>query len=78
MAKKVTTTIYITEDQQSVLKELNQRTKIPVAEFVRQGIDLVFEKYSDFIPGQLELNGLPFGQLTKEVSSTDKVKETVK
>ena len=61
MARKITTTVYITENQQAILKELNRRTKVPVAEFIRQGIDLVFEKYEDFIPGQLELSDLPLG-----------------
>jgi hypothetical protein len=53
--KKVTTTIYITEEQNQLLKELNRRTKVPVAEFVREGIDLVLEKHGHQLPGQLEL-----------------------
>ena len=61
MSRKSTTTVYITEAQQMILKELNRRTKVPVAEFIRQGIDLVFERYEEFIPGQLELKDLPFG-----------------
>ena len=55
MSKKVTTTIYITEKQQDRLKELNQKTKIPIAEFIRQGIDLVLEKYEGQLSGQLSL-----------------------
>jgi hypothetical protein len=55
VAKKLATTIYITESQQQLLKELNRRSKVPVAEYIREGIDLVLEKYRDQLPGQLEL-----------------------
>ncbi|MES2856541.1 MAG: ribbon-helix-helix domain-containing protein [Bdellovibrionota bacterium] len=58
MAKKLATTIYITEQQQALLKELNRRTKVPIAEYIREGIDLTLEKYRDQLPGQLELDAL--------------------
>ena len=51
--KKISTTVYITEDQNDKLKLLNKRTKVPVAEFIRQGIDMVLDKYKDQIPGQM-------------------------
>ena len=51
--KKISTTVYITEDQNEMLKLLNQKTKVPVAEYIRQGIDLVLEQYKDQIPGQM-------------------------
>ena len=57
MAKKQATTIYITEQQQLLLKELNRRSKVPVAEYIREGIDLVLAKYRDSLPGQMELGG---------------------
>jgi hypothetical protein len=53
--KKVTTTVYITEEQNKLLKELNRRTKVPVAEFIREGIDLVLEKNRHRMPGQMDL-----------------------
>lgn len=59
MSKKLATTVYITEQQQALLKELNTRSKVPVAEFIRQGIDLVIRQYSELLPGQLDL---PLGQ----------------
>ena len=62
MAKKIATTIYITEEQQRLLKELNDRTKVPIAEYIRQGIDLALNKYRHHLPGQLELGPLPSGQ----------------
>jgi hypothetical protein len=40
--KKISTTIYITPEQNEALKLLNQKTKVPVAEYIRQGIDLVW------------------------------------
>lgn len=58
MAKKLATTIYITESQQQLLKELNRRSKVPIAEYIREGIDLVLNKHRDLLPGQLELESL--------------------
>lgn len=51
--KKISTTIYITPEQNERLKLLNQKTKVPVAEYIRQGIDLVLDKYKDQLPGQV-------------------------
>lgn len=53
--KKISTTIYITPEQNERLKLLHDRTKVPVAEYIRQGIDLVLEKYRGALPGQLTL-----------------------
>ena len=50
--KKLSTTIYITPEQNAQLKLLNEKTKVPVAEYIRQGIDLVLEKYRSHLPGQ--------------------------
>ena len=54
--KKISTTIYITPEQNEALKLLNERTKVPIAEYIRQGIDLVLEKYRRALPGQLSLD----------------------
>ncbi len=43
--KKISTTVYITEAQDAALKALNARTKVPVAEYIRQGIDLALERH---------------------------------
>ena len=51
----MSTTVYITPEQNQRLKELHERTKVPVAEYIRQGIDLVLEKYADKLPGQASL-----------------------
>ena len=53
--KKISTTVYITPEQDERLKVLHGRTKVPVAEYIRQGIDLVLEKYKAQLPGQVEL-----------------------
>ena len=50
--KKISTTVYITPEQDSQLKALHRRTKVPVAEYIRQGIDLVLKKYETVLPGQ--------------------------
>jgi hypothetical protein len=53
--KKISTTVYITPEQDAQLKALHGRTKVPMAEYIRQGIDLVLEKYRDQLPGQVDL-----------------------
>ena len=53
--KKLSTTVYITPEQDARLKLLTARTKVPVAEYIRQGIDLVLDKYRDQLPGQVDL-----------------------
>lgn len=55
--KKISTTVYITSDQNERLKLLHERTKVPVAVFIREGIDLVLEQHRDELPGQLTLDG---------------------
>ena len=57
--KKISTTVYITPEQDARLKLLHARTKVPMAEYIRQGIDLVLEKYRDQLPGQAELVLVP-------------------
>ena len=51
--KKISTTIYITPEQNERLKQLNEKTKVPIAEYIRQGIDLVLERENRNLPGQL-------------------------
>jgi hypothetical protein len=53
--KKISTTVYITPEQNDLLKQLHDRTKVPVAEYIRQGIDLVLDKYAEMLPGQSSL-----------------------
>ncbi len=55
MRKKVSTTIYVTEEQNRRLKELTEKTKVPIAEYVRQGIDMILEKNREYLSGQLSL-----------------------
>lgn len=43
--RKISTTIYITEEQNELLKRLNEETKVPIAEYIRQGIDLILERH---------------------------------
>ena len=53
--KKISTTIYVTPEQSDRLKLLHERTKVPVAVYIREGIDLVLQHYSHLLPGQLPL-----------------------
>jgi len=51
--KKISTTIYITPEQAERLKLLHDRTKVPVAEYIRQGIDMMLKHYEHALPGQM-------------------------
>jgi len=53
--KKVSTTIYITPEQAERLKLLHDRTKVPIAVYIREGIDMVLKHYEHVLPGQMSL-----------------------
>ena len=53
--KKISTTIYVTPEQNERLRLLHERTKVPVAVYIREGIDLVLRHYDHMLPGQLSL-----------------------
>jgi hypothetical protein len=53
--KKISTTVYLTEVQVAALKELHNRTRVPIAEYIRLGIDLILERNSHRLPGQVSL-----------------------
>ena len=50
--KKISSTVYITPEQNDRLKLLHERTKVPIAVFIREGIDLVLKQYENMLPGQ--------------------------
>jgi hypothetical protein len=54
--KKISTTVYITPEQNAQLKVLHERTRVPMAEYIRQGIDMVLDKYSAQLPGQVDFS----------------------
>ena len=53
--KKISTTVYITPEQNDRLHTLHERTKVPVAVYIREGIDLVLKHYEHELPGQMNL-----------------------
>jgi hypothetical protein len=57
--KKISTTVYITPEQNDRLHLLHARTKVPVAVYIREGIDLVLKRYEHELPGQMTLDALP-------------------
>ncbi len=67
--KKISTTVYITQEQNNLLKVLKQKTKVPIAEYNSEGIDLVHERHRHQIPGQLSLLG---DEPAPKTSSRDK------
>lgn len=54
--KKVSTTIYITPEQAERLKMLHERSKVPIAVYIREGIDMVLKHYEHMLPGQMTLD----------------------
>jgi hypothetical protein len=46
----------VTPEQNDKLKLLHERTKVPVAVYIREGIDLVHRQYAHLLPGQLPLS----------------------
>jgi predicted DNA-binding protein len=57
--KKISTTVYITPEQNDRLHLLHARTKVPVAVYIREGIDLVLKRYEHELPGQMTLDARP-------------------
>ena len=51
--KKISTTVYLTPEQNTRLRLLNEKTRVPIAEYIREGIDLILGKYQEELPGQL-------------------------
>jgi hypothetical protein len=65
MSRKIITTVYITEEQDLALKELNAKNKVPVAQYIREGVDLVLEKYNVSSYGQLSFDDVLRAKKTK-------------
>ena len=45
-SRKVATTVYLTTVQDGALKDLAQRTGLPVAEWVRRGVDRILVEHA--------------------------------
>jgi hypothetical protein len=71
MRKKISTTIYVTPEQADKLKLLHERTKVPVAVYIREGIDLVLRHYAHLLPGQLALVETPDSPRPPDVSASE-------
>jgi predicted DNA-binding protein len=57
--KKISTTVYITPEQNDRLHLLHTRTNVPVAVYIREGIDLALKRYEHELPGQMTLVDVP-------------------
>ncbi len=69
--KKISTTIYVTPEQNDRLKLLHERTKVPVAVYIREGIDLVLRHYQHLLPGQLPLEANVTGAAAGSAAALD-------
>ncbi len=45
--KKVSTTVYLTPEQNERLKALTAKTRVVTAEYIREGVELVLAKYEE-------------------------------
>lgn len=68
--KKVSTTVYLTEEQLRMLRALTDKTKVPIAEYIRMGIDHILAENRESLPGQVSL--------FEEEDSFVKKEETIK
>lgn len=48
-AKKISKTVYITPEQDEALKKLQEKTRVPQSEYIREGIELALKKYQQVI-----------------------------
>ncbi|NUN13447.1 MAG: ribbon-helix-helix domain-containing protein [Myxococcales bacterium] len=53
--RKISTTVYIHPEQDEKLKILSDRLQRPVAEFIREAIDMFLEAHRNQLPVQLDL-----------------------
>ena len=49
---KTQITTYILVSQKDKLKDLSNKTRVPISEYLREGIDLVLEKYREELNNQ--------------------------
>ena len=73
--KKISTTIYVTAEQSDRLKLLHERTKVPVAVYIREGIDLVLRHYQHVLPGQRPLVDEAPAKRPRDVADDDTTRE---
>ena len=66
--KKISSTVYITPEQNERLKLLHERTKVPISVYIREGIDLVLKQYESVLPGQMSLGDAPQSPLPPPVA----------
>jgi len=72
--KKISTTIYVTPEQNEQLKLLHERTKVPASVYIREGIDLMLRHYAHLLPGQLPL-GKPGAPADLTSPAADRARE---
>lgn len=51
--RKISTTIYITDEQDRALRALNGVTKVSMSEYIRQGIDKILDEHRGLLPAVL-------------------------
>ena len=45
MEAKVLRTVYLDSDKVKKIKKLSEKTRVPQAEYIREGLDLLLKKY---------------------------------
>jgi len=54
MAKKIMTPVYLEPEKKEELMRLSKITRVPFAEYVREGVDMVLERYKKELRGGKE------------------------
>ena len=49
MGSKILRSIYLDLDQIKKIKELSEKTRVPQAVYIREGLDLIIQKYKSLI-----------------------------
>jgi len=65
MSKKALRSIYLELEQAEKLKQLSAKTRVPQAVYIREGLDLVMNKYEKKMK-----RSLPAGKIKDEHAST--------
>lgn len=50
MPRKKSTTIYLDEDVLRQLRQLSSRTKVPIAAYIREDVELVLQRHKRLLP----------------------------
>jgi len=54
MAKKILKSLFLDKEQVEKLKKLSAKTRVPISVYIREGVDLVLNKYEKQLRNELK------------------------